>query len=63
MLQDLDIKIFRIFPGGMKTDIYKEKYLDDLGDYMEVGAVAEKVIANLKSDNPEMDFVIKRPSK
>ncbi|MFZ2299970.1 MAG: SDR family oxidoreductase [Candidatus Moraniibacteriota bacterium] len=62
-VKDSNIKIFGIFPGGMKTDIYKEKYPDDLGDYMEVGAVAEKVIANLKSDNPETDFVIKRPSK
>ncbi|MEK7553291.1 MAG: SDR family oxidoreductase [Patescibacteria group bacterium] len=62
-VKDLDIKIFGIFPGGMQTDIYKEKYPDDLKDYMEVGTVVEKVISNLKSDNPEMDFIIKRPSK
>ncbi|MBI3619556.1 SDR family oxidoreductase [Candidatus Roizmanbacteria bacterium] len=60
---DLDIKVYGVFPGGMKTDIYKDKYPDDLNDYMEVDIVAEKVIANLKSDNPELDFVIKRPSK
>lgn len=62
-VKGFDIKILGVFPGGMQTDIYKEKYPDDLKDYMEVDTVAEKVIANLKSENPEIDFVIKRPSK
>lgn len=62
-VKGLDIKILAVFPGGMQTDIYKEKYPDDLKDYMEVDTVVEKVISNLKSDNPEMDFIIKRPSK
>ncbi len=62
-VKDLEIKILAVFPGGMQTDIYKEKYPDDLKDYMEVDTVVEKVIANLKLDNPEIDFVIKRPSK
>jgi hypothetical protein len=30
---------------------------------MEVGTVVEKVINNLKSENPEIDFIIKRPTK
>jgi hypothetical protein len=30
---------------------------------MEVDTVVEKVISNLKSDNPEIDFIIKRPVK
>lgn len=62
-VKDLGVKIFGVFPGGMQTDIYKEKYPDDLKDYMEVDVVVEKVIANLKSENPEFDFIIKRPSK
>ncbi len=62
-VKDLDIKILGVFPGGMQTDIYKEKYPDDLKDYMEVDTVVEKVISNLKSENPEIDFIIKRPSK
>jgi len=47
----------------MQTNIYKEKYPEDLKEYMEVDTVVEKVTANLKSDNPEIDFIIKRPSK
>ncbi len=62
-VKDLDIKILGVFPGGMQTDIYKEKYPDDLKDYMEIDTVVEKVIANLKSENPEIYFIIKRPSK
>ena len=62
-VKDLDIKILGVFPGGMQTDIYKEKYPDDLKDYMEVDTVVKKVISNLKSDNPEIDFLIKRLSK
>ena len=62
-VKDLDIKILGVFPGGMQTDIYKEKYPDDLKDYMEVDTVVEKVISNLKSENPEIDFIIKRPTK
>ncbi len=62
-IKDLDIKILGVFPGGMQTDIYKEKYPDDIKDYMEVDTVVEKVIANLKSESPEIDFIIKRPSK
>jgi short-subunit dehydrogenase len=62
-IKDWDIKILAIYPGGMKTDIYKEKYPDDLKDYMEVDTVVEKVISNLKSENPEIDLIIKRPAK
>jgi len=47
----------------MKTDIYKEKYPSDLDQYMEVESVAKKVIDNLKSNNPEIDLIIKRPIK
>lgn len=62
-VKDFDIKILGVFPGGMQTDIYKEKYPNDIKDYMEVDTVVAKVISNLKLENPEIDFVIKRPSK
>ena len=62
-VKDLNIQVYGIFPGGMQTDIYKEKYPEDISEYMEVNTVVEKVMNNLKSDNPEIDFIIKRPSK
>ncbi len=55
-----EIKIFGVFPGGMKTDIYKEKVPANIDEYMDTESVAEKVIANLKSKTPELDLVIKR---
>lgn len=47
----------------MQTDIYHEKYPSDINEYMLVDDVTAKVIANLKSDNPEQDFIIRRPKK
>ncbi len=60
-LNDSSIKIYGVFPGGMQTDIYKEKYPADLNEYMEVTPVVEKVMENLKAENPEIDLIIKRP--
>jgi short-subunit dehydrogenase len=62
-LAETNIKIYGIFPGGMQTDIYKEKYPSDISEYMLVDDVANKVIINLKSDIPEHDQIIKRPLK
>jgi uncharacterized protein len=62
-LKELPIQIFGVFPGGMKTEIYKEKYPEDINEYMDVDYAVKKVIDNLKSDKPEIDLVIKRPIK
>ncbi len=55
------ISVYAIYPGGMQTDIYKERYPDDIKEYMQVDDVVGKVIVNMKSDSPELDLVIKRP--
>ena len=56
-----NINIYAVYPGGMQTEIYKEKYPQDIKDYMLVDHVVQKVIENLKSDNPNPDLIIKRP--
>jgi len=58
--KDSDVKIYGVFSGGMKTEIYKEKYPADFSDYMDVGFVAGKVVSNLKSKNPKIDLIIRR---
>lgn len=58
-----EIQIYALFPGGMQTDIYQEKYPSDINEYMLVDDVTAKVIANLRSDNPKQDLIIKRPKK
>ena len=60
-IKGTDIKLYQIFPGGMKTDIYREKVPEDIDQYMNVSYAIEKVIDNLKLENPEIDLVIKRP--
>ena len=56
-----NINIYAVYPGGMQTEIYQEKYPDDIKEYMLVDDVAQKVVENLKSENPNPDFIIKRP--
>jgi NAD(P)-dependent dehydrogenase (short-subunit alcohol dehydrogenase family) len=59
-VKDLAVKIYGVFPGGMQTELYKDKYPSDFKDYMEVNDVVQKIIKNLKSKNPKIDLVIKR---
>jgi len=61
-LEGSEIKVLSVHPGGMQTEIYKEKYPDDFGDYMSVDYATEKVIDNLRLGEPELDLVIRRPS-
>jgi len=58
-----EIKVYAIYPGGMQTEIYQEEYPADIKEYMLVDDVVKKVIENLKSKNPELDLIIKRPTK
>ena len=60
-IKGTSIKLYQIFPGGMQTDIYKEKVPADIGEYMQVDYAIDKVMENLKQDEPEQDLVIKRP--
>ena len=62
-IKNSDIKIYGVFPGGMQTELYREKYPADFKEYMNVDYVVGKVIENLKSENPEIDLVIRRPVK
>jgi hypothetical protein len=45
----------------MQTEIYQEKYPNDIKEYMLTDDVAQKVIDNLKSESPNPDLIIKRP--
>lgn len=60
---DGNIQVIDVHPGGMQTDIYKEKYPKDLDQYMLVDDVSNKAIENLKLDRPQDQLTIKRPKK
>lgn len=61
-LKGSEVNIYSIHPGGMQTEIYKEKYPDDFSEYMSVDYAAERVMKNLKQEYPEQDLIIKRPA-
>jgi hypothetical protein len=54
---------FKKNKGGIDEDLSGYVYSDDIKEYMNVDDVVEKVMANIKSDNPEIDLIIKRPLK
>ncbi len=43
-LKETQVKIYSIHPGGMQTEIYKEKYPEDFDDYMSVEYATIKVL-------------------
>ncbi len=62
-VEGTNIKVISIYPGGMQTNFFDEKKPEGYNEYMNPDFVADIIIENLKSDNPEIDLVIKRPVK
>lgn len=60
-LTDTSIDVIQIHPGGIKTEIYKEQYPDDLDQYMDVEYAVDQIMQNLLKDNPKKDHIIRRP--
>jgi NAD(P)-dependent dehydrogenase (short-subunit alcohol dehydrogenase family) len=57
------IQVYGIHPGGIQTEIYKEKYPADFTEYMDVDYAVQKVMENFATEQPEMDLIIRRPAK
>jgi len=55
------VKILSFYPGGMKTDLFNGDKPEDYDTYLEPVFVAEKLITNLKQENPEKEMIIRRP--
>lgn len=62
-VKDHNINVLNIYPGGMKTNLFAEEKPKDYDDFMEPGYVVEKIINNLKQENPEEELIIRRPSQ
>ena len=60
--KDSKVNILSLYPGGMKTHLHDERLPADFENFMEPEYVVEKVINNLKLDEPEKDLIIKRPN-
>ncbi|MBI3120208.1 MAG: SDR family oxidoreductase [Candidatus Kerfeldbacteria bacterium] len=55
-----EIRVFGVYPGGMKTEIFGQFRPEGYDHFMDPDAFAEKVVENLCSENPEEEFVIER---
>ena len=60
--QDSGISFYEVYPGGMQTNFFGESKPVSYHEYMNPADVAEKIVANLKSENPDEALVIKRPT-
>lgn len=49
------IKILSCYPPGMKTHLFDEARPENFNEYKEPAVIAEKIIANLKLENPEVE--------
>lgn len=58
-----NVKIYSVYPGGMKTHLHDDRIPEEFESFMDTSYVVEKVISNLKSGDPEIDLIIKRPVK
>ena len=55
-----NIKVLSVCPGGMRTNLFDEKRPDMYDTFMDPSYVAEKIVENLKKEKPEEELIIKR---
>jgi short-subunit dehydrogenase len=55
-----NIKVLGVYPGGMRTNLFDEKIPENYNDFMDPKDVADKIIENIKKENPELELIIKR---
>lgn len=60
-IKETDLKVYQIFPGGMKTDIYHDKIPLDIDEYMTVEYAVSIVMKNFALNSPVLDLIIRRP--
>ena len=54
-----DIRVIAIYPGRMKTELFNECIPENYNECMDPNYVTEKIIENLKKENPLEELVIK----
>lgn len=58
-----EINVIAVYPGGTKTDLYDEGMPPgSFHQFMTPEYVAEKIVAHLEQEKPEMELIIKRPT-
>lgn len=60
--KDSGISIFAIYPGGIKTKLWRNYKHEKFDEFMAPEYVVDIIMNNLKFDNPEHSLIIKRPT-
>ena len=59
-LEPENISVIIVHPGGFKTTIFGDFKPVGYDNWMEPSYVAEKIVSNLKSENPKQELVIEK---
>jgi short-subunit dehydrogenase len=54
------IKVYAVYPGGMRTNLFDEKKPENYTDFMDPNDVASRIVENLKKEISEEELIIKR---
>jgi len=58
--RDAGIKVIGVFPGGFKTNFHQGQVPEDFDTFMPPEEVAERIVANLESEDPQEELTILR---
>ena len=61
--KDRGISVIGIYPGGIKTDLFKGDKPREYDQFLEPEYVAEKIVENLSKVQPETELILKRPGQ
>ncbi len=62
-LNERGIKVLSVFPAGMKTELFDKGRPENFAEYMDPNEVAEKIVANMKLEEPVEELVLDRPRR
>lgn len=57
------IKLIGVYPGGFKSELFKENIPAAFDSFMTVECVAEKIVENLEQEKPSEQLIIPRPGQ
>lgn len=60
-LEPQGIQVVSVYPGGMRTDLFREKMPENYAEFMDPAEVARKIVDNLKLDRSLPEQIIRRP--
>ncbi|MEK7122922.1 MAG: SDR family oxidoreductase, partial [Patescibacteria group bacterium] len=59
--ESFGIRVFGVYPGGMKTHLFDEAPREEYDEFMEPADVAQNIVDHIKDDNADLDLILKRP--